>query len=124
MRKETFGATKQVLGTIANKVALGVVLGGTGVPADATGRKIIPAGTPVGGDNSALADEQAVLVVSNNDKAQGVLEHDVDVTSGQGNGTLIVNGYINENRLPDGVVITDEAKTALNGKVTFFKRNK
>ncbi|MHA3065642.1 hypothetical protein [Lacticaseibacillus saniviri] len=124
MRKETFGATKQVLGTIANKVALGVVLGDAGVTADATGKKIIPAGTPVGGDQSTLEDEQAILVVSNDAKAQGVLEHEVDVTAGTGNGTLIINGYINENRLPASVTVTAEAKKALDGKVTFFKRNK
>ncbi|KRK40806.1 hypothetical protein [Loigolactobacillus bifermentans] len=120
---ETFGATKQVLGFVANKVALGVVLSDEGVDADALGRKVIPAGTPVGGDASTLADEQAVLKVVADGTAQGVLEHEVDVTAGQGNGTLIINGYINENRLPENVTITDETKTALAGRVVFFKRN-
>lgn len=120
----TYGAPKQVLGIVPNKVAIGVLLNDTGVKADANGRKVIPAGTPVGGTDSTLADEQAVLSVSNDANAQGVLEHNVDVTAGQGNGTLIVFGFVNEFRLPDGVTVSDEAKTALNGKVTFFKRNK
>lgn len=124
MEKKTYGAPAQVLGIINNKVALGVIVDATGVTADATGKKIIPAGTPVGGDKDTLSDEQAVLTVSNDAKAQGVLEFPVDVTSGQGNGTLIINGYINENRLPAGVTISAEARTALAGKVVFFKRNK
>lgn len=124
METKVYGGPTQVLGLIANKVALSVQVDDKGVTADANGKKIIPAGTPVGGDNDALADEQVVLTTSNDAKAQGVLEHEVDVTSGNGNGTMIVNGYINEYRLPAGVTITPEAKTALAGKVVFFKRNK
>lgn len=123
MKVETMGAPTQVLGTIANKVALGALISDAGVTAGTDGRKVIPAGTPVGGDESTLANEQAVLTVSNDGKAQGVLEHAVDVTEGPADGTLIINGFINENRLPAGLTISDEAKTALAGKVVFFKRN-
>ncbi|KRN27161.1 hypothetical protein IV38_GL000731 [Lactobacillus selangorensis] len=52
------------------------------------------------------------------------MEFPVDVTAGQNDGTLIVNGYINANRLPQGVTISDDVKKALAGKVVFFKRNK
>lgn len=119
-----YGAPKQVLGFITNKVALGAVISGDGVVADSTGKKIIPAGTPVGGTDSMLENEQAVLKPVNDDTVQGVLEFPVDVTAGNSDGTVIVNGYINENRLPDGVTIADDVKTALKGQVTFFKRNK
>ncbi|HBF73723.1 MAG TPA: hypothetical protein DDW71_00485 [Lactobacillus sp.] len=119
-----YGAPKQVLGFITNKVALGAVISGDGVAADATGKKIIPAGTPVGGADSMLENEQAVLKPVSDDTVQGVLEFPVDVTAGNSDGTVIVNGYINENRLPDGVTIADDVKTALKGQVTFFKRNK
>lgn len=122
MKTETFGAPTQVLGTIANKFALGVQISAEGVTAGADGRKIIPAGTPVGGADP-LANEAAVLKVSNDASAIGVLEHAVDVTEGNGNGTLIYNGYINENRLPQGLTIADAAKTALAPRVVFFKRN-
>jgi hypothetical protein len=121
---QNFDGPTQVLGFIANKVALGAVIGDTGVTADATGKKIIPAGTPVGGADSTLENEQAVLTVANDATAQGILEFAVDVTAGSADGTLIVNGYINENRLPQGVSVSDDAKKALAGKVTFFKRNK
>ncbi|MFD1455228.1 hypothetical protein ACFQ44_05955 [Levilactobacillus lanxiensis] len=121
---KTYLGPKQVLGFIANKVALGAIVSDTGVTADSNGKKIIPAGSPVGGDDSTLENEQAVLSVVSDATAQGILEFPVDVTGGPSDGTLIINGYVNENRLPDSVKITDEVKSALNGKVTFFKRNK
>lgn len=119
-----YGAPKQVLGFITNKVAFGVLVSDAGVEADAdnAGKKIIPAGTPVGGTTSALEDDATVLAVANDATAQGVLEFPVDVTSGASDGTMIVNGYINENRLPEGVTVSDEAKKAMTN-VVFFKRN-
>ena len=116
------GATKQVLGIVQGKVALSVTVGDTGVNANAVGRKIIPAGTPVGGSTSALDDETAVLTVTNDSTTQGILEHDVDVTDGPAGGTMIIHGYINENRLPDGVTIPAAVKKAIPA-VVFFKRN-
>lgn len=121
---ETFGAPKQILGTIANKVAIGAVISDEGVTADSTGKKIIPAGTPVGGTDSTLENEQAVLKVVNDNTAQGVLEFPVDVTAGPSDGTLIINGYLNLFRFPSEVTISDDVKTALAGRVVFFKRNK
>lgn len=119
---EHFGSPKQVLGIVEGKIALGVFVSADGVSAGTNGRKIIPAGSPVGGDTSALADENAVLKVVNDGTAQGVLEFDVDVTAGQGDGTMIVHGYINENRLPKDVTISDDVKKAIPD-VVFFKRN-
>lgn len=122
MEYQEYGSTTQILGFVANKVALGGVIDSKGIDANSFGKKIIPAGTPVGGAASFLANEQEVLLVANDATAQGILEHDVDVTSGKGNGTVIIEGYINEFRLPAGVTISDEAKTALKD-VKFFKRN-
>lgn len=117
-----YGDTKQVLGIVQGKIALGVFISSDGVEPDVYGKKIIPAGTPVGGAVSALADENAVLKVANDVTTQGILEFDVDVTSGQGTGTMIVHGYINEYRLPAGVEVSDAAKKAIPD-VVFFKRN-
>lgn len=114
-------AVKQILLNASLYQSLGAQIGDTGVTAT-NGRKIIPAGTPVGGDDSFLDDEQEVLVVANSAKAQGVLMHDVDVTNGTANGTVVIFGFVNEERID--VTITEEAKTALAGKVTFAKRNK
>lgn len=117
-----FGGTVQILAWTDGKHALGGLISDAGVTADSKGRKIIPAGTTVGGADSFLEDEKAVLSVVSDSTAQGVLEHEVDVTAGPADGTVIVEGYINEFRLPEGVTVTDEAKKALT-KITFLKRN-
>lgn len=117
-----YGAEPNILAFPDQKVAIGVQVNDTGVAADSNGRKVIPAGSPVGGDTSAQADEAAVLSV-NETAPQGVLQHSVDVTSGQGNGTMIIWGFVNEYRLPKGLTISDATKTALGGKVEFLKRN-
>lgn len=124
MQRTVYGSPKQVLGIVGPKVALSVQLNDTGVTANAQGKKIIPAGTPIGGATSALDDETAVLSAVSDSTVQGILEYAVDVSTGHGNGAMIVFGYINENRLPDGVTISHDVKTALTSKVTFFKRNK
>lgn len=113
---------KQILANSVLFQSFGGQVGDTGVTA-VNGRKIIPAGTPVGGANDFYEDEQAVLTVSNDENAVGVLLHEVDVTEGTNNATVLVFGFVNLNRLDASVTITPEAKTALDGKVTFVKRN-
>lgn len=97
-----------------NAFEIGVQVGNTGVSADSNGRKIIKAGTPVGGTVSALETRNTVLSVtnlsSNGANAQGVLRHDVDVTNGNANATLIVRGEVDSSKCP---TIVAEAKTAL-----------
>lgn len=97
-----------------NAFQIGVQVGNTGVSADANGRKIIKAGTPVGGTTSVLVTRNTVLTVtntsSNGANAQGVLRHDVDVTDGNANATLIVRGEVDLSKCP---TIEATAKTAL-----------
>ncbi len=97
-----------------NAFEIGVQVGNTGVSADSNGRKIIKAGTPVGGTVSALETRNTVLSVtntsSNGANAQGVLRHDVDVTNGNANATMIVRGEVDSSKCP---TIVTEAKTAL-----------
>ena len=97
-----------------NAFEIGVQVGNTGVSADSNGRKIIKAGTPVGGTVSALETRNTVLSVTNSSSnganAQGVLRHDVDVTNGNANATMIVRGEVDSSKCP---TIAAEAKTAL-----------
>lgn len=97
-----------------NLFEIGVQVANTGVTANTEGRKIIPAGTPVGGTTSALETRNTVLAVTNTAatgaNAQGVLRHDVDVTDGNANATLVVRGEIDLSKCP---TIVAEAKTAL-----------
>lgn len=129
---EHYVSPDQVLGFIREKVAFGALIGDTGVTADANGHKMIPAGTPVGGDTSMLDDENAVLTVATDatkGTVQGILEFPVDVTAGTADGTVIDNGYINRLRLPEDVTISKDMEKALHdksngGKVIFISRNK
>lgn len=122
MKEEKFGADKNIL--IAPELAntVGCIVGNTGVEADSEGKKIIKAGTPVGGTVDALIERQTVLTVTNTaDSAansQGVILHDVDVTAGNNNATLVVSGVVDVAKLD--VTIVDAAKTKLT-KITFQK---
>lgn len=82
---------------------VGVQVSNKGV-ATTDGKKIIPAGTPVGGTVSALKTRNTVLEVTNTSStganAQGVLRYDVDVTSGSANATMIVVGVVDTSKCP------------------------
>ena len=68
----------------------------TGVQVNTEGKKIVPAGT---------------ILPANDATAQGILYNDVDVTHGPQPGSLIVEAYILEARLP--LAPSEAAKTAL-----------
>lgn len=97
-----------------NLFQIGVQVSNAGVTADANGRKIIHAGTPVGGTTSVLETRNTVLSVTNSAasgaNAQGVLRHDVDVTDGNATATLIVRGEVDSSKCP---TVVAEAKEAL-----------
>lgn len=95
--KETFGAPEKHI-LIANNsymVTLGAQVTNTGVVADEDGRKILKAGTPLAGDitkrGTAFVKATTTEGVSN---ATAVLMHDVDVTAGAENGTIILAGCV------------------------------
>lgn len=115
MKSTTYGADKNIL--IAPELAhtVGCIVGNTGVEANSEGRKIVKAGTPVGGTVDVLIERQTVLTTCNTAEnganAQGLLLHDVDVTEGNANATLIVAGVVDTAKLD--VTIVDAAKNAL-----------
>lgn len=126
MEKNTFITKNQILADVNNYKSLSVVVDATGVTeTNAQGKKYIPAGTPIGGGDP-FADEQAVVSVANDATAVGVLLHDVvfGVDATTANSTMLYFGTVNEFRLDDSLTISEEAKTALAGKVYFVKRNK
>lgn len=115
VKKVAFDAPElDVLLNPDNAFEIGVQVTNTGISADANGRKIIKAGTPVGGTTSVLEVRSTVLTVTNSSTAgansQGVLRHDVDVTDGTANATLIVRGEVDSSKCP---TIEATAKTAL-----------
>ena len=66
---------------------------GTGIEADANGKKIVQAGT----------------VFKENGKAIGIVFADVDVTNGPQPAAIMVEGYVIESRLPAVVEEADKA---------------
>ena len=113
VKKTTYNEVElDVLLNPDNAFEIGVQVGDTGVNEE--GRKIIKAGTPVGGTVSALKVRNTVLTIANSSSAganaQGVLRHDVDVTNGVANATLIVRGEVDSSKCP---VIATEAENAL-----------
>lgn len=99
--------------------ALPVMIANTGVTA-VDGKKIVKAGTPLVG---SLTNRDTAFTVGAKDAAVvGIAEHDVDVTAGTANGSLIIAGIIDEEKLDSSVITlldtdnTDSSK--LRSKLT------
>lgn len=108
---------KQILVDDGTAITLGAVISNEGVSA-VNGKKIVKAGTPVAGDFKAR--NTAFTVAS--EGVVGVVLHDVDVTAGAENGTVVALGCVDLNKLDADVQakITGAVETALN-KIVFIK---
>ena len=122
--KETYNVSKDILLAPHLAFTISAIVGSTGVTNNAEGRKVIPAGTPVGGTTSVLATRSTVLQVtntsSNGANAQGVVLHDVDVTNGNTNAQVVIRGVVDSSKCP---TIDATAKTALT-LITFVNGGK
>lgn len=116
IKKESYGNIKTILVDEMNSTALSCLVANTGISADANGRKIAKAGTPLTGSlearDTAFAKASTTSGTSN---AVGILLHDVDVTDGTKNAQVVIFGFIDLNKLESDVqeLITTEVKTAL-----------
>lgn len=120
--KKTSAVTpNQILFNVDNQMSVGIkVAQAAGVTVG--DRKIVKAGTPLNGDLAARGTSFKARADSTA-PAVGVLLHDVDVTDGDGNGSLLIWGFVNLNRLESdaAALITATAKTELAGRVWFLK---
>ena len=99
VRKETYGNTNQILFAVEHQVSTGVVVSNTGnLDARTTAFTAASAGSSTEASN-----------------AVGVLLHDVDVTTGDANGTLLLFGFVNTNRIDatTKAKLTDTVKAAM-----------
>lgn len=127
IKKTTYGEPVQILFNVQNQVSVGIrVDDAYSVTRD--GRKIVPAGTPLSGDltarNTAFVQAKDATSAGNDGKAAtGVLLHDVDVTDGDANGTLLIWGFVDLTKVDSttAALITATRMTELAGKVTFLK---
>ncbi|MMZ64408.1 hypothetical protein D3C76_950250 [compost metagenome] len=111
----TYGNTKQILKFPDHYVNMPITVDDTGITPNADRKKIVPAGSIMGG--GVIADPSKLAIKSNNATAEGVLLNDVDVTYGPAPGALTIHGFINLANLPEAPVA--EAITALK-QITFI----
>lgn len=126
--KETYGNIKNILiGQDSYHIALPCIIGNTGVTA-VDGKKILKAGTPLSGDITARGTAFVKATIKTADggakssNATAILLHDVDVTSGDANGTIVLAGCIDLLKLDSATqtLIDDATKTALS-RIIFVK---
>ncbi|MBN2980125.1 hypothetical protein [Cohnella algarum] len=105
-----YGNRKQILKFPDHYVNLAITVSDAGVTAGPDGKKIVPAGTIMGG--GVINDPTVLAVKSNDANAEGVLFNDVDVTFGPAPGALLIHGFIDRAKLPEAP--TADAVAALN----------
>lgn len=120
---------KTILSAPELAYTLPIKLANTGLTADSNGRKILKAGTPITGDLTARATafKKATETAGSESKpastdAIGLLLHEVDVTDGNENGTILVSGAVDIAKIDTttAALYTATTKAALN-KIIFMK---
>lgn len=117
----TAGAPTQILFNVFHQMSVsGLVAQALGVTEGS--KKVVKAGTPVTGD---LTDRTAPFTAAGAGDAVGVVLHDVDVTEGDGNASILLWGFVNLDRIDDTTAakITTDVQTALKGSIWFLKDN-
>ena len=98
--KTTYGAPRQILANVDLQSSVGcIVPQALGVVVGA--KKIAKAGTPIKVD--LMNRQNAVAKADGTTAMNAVLLHDVDVTAGNANGTALVFGFVNVNRVETDV---------------------
>ena len=119
--KTTLTASKQILANVELQSSVGcVVPQSLGVAVGS--RKIAKAGTPIKVDLLNL--QTAVQAATGTVALNAVLLHDVDVTAGNANGTALVFGFVNVNRVEADVaalITTASGATGRSPLITFMK---
>lgn len=124
--KVTGAAPVQILFNVQNQMSVSIVVD-DGYSVTRDGKKIVPAGTPLSGDltarETAFVKAKDATAAGNDGKAAtGVLLHDVDVTNGDNNGTLLIWGFVDLNKLDTttAALITATRKSEMKN-ITFLK---
>lgn len=119
--KVTGAAPTQILADVNLQSSVGCIVAqevGTVVGA----KKVAKAGTPIVLDYANLqTPATAGTTDASNGTANAVLLHDVDVTAGNANGTALIIGVVNINRLESDVQSKVRAGINVAGGVSFIK---
>ena len=120
-------APTQILADVSLQMSVGcIVAASLQATANDGARKIVKAGTPIKIDLSNL-QTPAAAPTTNPAAASGattsdmnaVLLHDVDVTNGNANGTALLFGFVNLNRID--TTTAAKLKAGTFGGITFLK---
>lgn len=116
--KTSYLNKNQILFAVEHQVSMSIVVDDANITAGSNGKKIVKAGTPLAGSLDARATAFTKASSSGSPSASnavGILLHDVDVTAGENNGTLLIFGFVNTNRIDatTKALITAEVKAAL-----------
>lgn len=120
--KTTLTATKQILANVELQSSVGCIVPQT-LGATVGNKKIVKAGTPIKVDLMNLQTE-AVVKADDTTAMNAVVLHDVDVTDGNANGTALIFGFVNVNRVDSDVVTainTAVGATGASKQITFMK---
>ena len=122
IEKNEYGVRKTILIAPELAFAIPVQVGNTGIDADEkTGKKIIKAGTAIGGSTSVFGKRDEVLnKTTAAEEAQGILLHDVDVTAGANNGSMLVAGYVDTDKIDTKDLPGEDVQKALT-RILFMK---
>ena len=119
--KTTLTAPRQILANVELQSSVGCIVPQT-LGVEVAGSKIAKAGTPIH-INLTNLQTPAVKPVAGS-AMNAVLLHDVDVTKGNANGTALVFGFINVNRVDTDVASAITAAQGVAGAsalLTFLK---
>lgn len=119
--KTTLTATKQILANVELQSSVGCIVPQTLGVAVGT-NKIAKAGTPIKIDLMNI--KNPVVKADGTTAMNAVLLHDVDVTSGAANGTALIFGFVNVNRVDSDVATAITAAVGAAGaskQITFMK---
>ena len=127
VKKETLTSPTQILASLNMQYSVGCIVPATMQTAANDGtRKIVKAGTPIKIDLSNLQNPAAAPTTypatasgATASDMNAVLLHDVDVTGGNANGTALVFGFVNINRVD--TTTAAKLKAGTFGLVTFLK---
>lgn len=122
--KYTYGAPVQILANVEFQYSVGCIVPqsiGVNVTSNGVTRKIAKAGIPI---NIDLDDINTAVTAASGEgsakTANAVLLHNVDVTEGAANGTALIWGFVNKNRVESDVLTLINALSSCGG-VTFLK---
>lgn len=119
--KATYAATKQILANVELQSSVGCIVPQS-IGVTVGSKKIAKAGTPIKIDLMNL--QNAAQAATGSVALNAVLLHDVDVTAGNANGTALIFGFVNVNRVDADVatlITTAAAATGASKLITFMK---